>query len=593
MMMLKRSAIILSLSLAACAHAPPAAIAKTEPVSDVQVAQVTVDEAEQVVVPEPKAEKSLNLPKVELTGPLLYQFLLGDVAEQRGQKELAAQIYLELAATTQDPRVARRAAQLAFEARQLDKAVEAFNLWVKLEPDSTQAKQLLLTLLITGGRLEEARPHLAAMLAADPDQAGRTFVQIYPLLAHYPDKDAALKLLRDLAQPYPTVVETHLILAQAAGEAGKGKLALEEVRKARALQPEGEMAVLLEAQLLQKESPQQALDMLKKYVAAHPASGEARLVYARMLLAQNKLAESRTEFKRLLDEHQDNADMAFAVAMLSLELGDLDRAEEALRQALANGKKDASTVYYHLGQVSEARKHDDEALENYHKVKDGEHAYDARLRVVYLLYKGGKLEEARDYLHQTVATNNPQRVQLILVDAQLLRDAKQTEAAYKVLTQGLEILPNHPDLLYEAGMVAEQLAKFDEFEKMMRKVIELKPDHAQAYNALGYSFLDRNVHLEEGMQLVQKASQLAPDDAGIIDSVGWGHYRLGNLSKSLEFLRRAYKSSADPDPEIVAHFGEVLWVQGDKAQAKKLWSEALKLHPDSVPLQAVMKKFLP
>jgi tetratricopeptide (TPR) repeat protein len=293
----------------------------------------------------------------------------------------------------------------------------------------------------------------------------------------------------------------------------------------------------------------------------------------------------------VLDVHPDNADLAFAVAMLSLELGELDQAESELRQALVKGKKDESTVYYYLGQLNEAKKRDDDALQSYRQVIEGEYLFTARIRAAYLLSKAGKLDEAREYLHQTNAQNNQQRVQLLSVEADLLRDSKQPDAAYQVLTQGLEKLPNHPDLLYETAMLAEQLGKHDIFEQMMRKVIEIKPDYAQAYNALGYSLLDRNERIQEGMQLVEKASQLAPDDAGIIDSVGWGHYRLGNFEKSLEFLHRAY--NVNGDPEIAAHLGEVLWVHGDKDQARKVWSEALKAHQDNEVLRATMKKFNP
>ena len=160
-----------------------------------------------------------------------------------------------------------------------------------------------------------------------------------------------------------------------------------------------------------------------------------------------------------------------------------------------------------------------------------------------------------------------------------------------MLTQGLEKLPNHPDLLYDTAMLADQLGKHDAFEQMMRKVIEIKPDYAQAYNALGYSLLDRNERVPEAMLLVEKANQLAPDDAAIIDSLGWAHYRMGNLDKSLEFLHRAY--SANPDPEIAAHLGEVLWVQGGKEQARKVWDDALKSHPENTVLQNTMKKFMP
>lgn len=572
MMILKRSAIILSLLLAACAHAP-------QPV------------VEQVAIPEPEAEKPLNLPKLELTDQMLYEFLLGDVASQRGIPGMAAQIYMRLADSTRDPRVASRAAHLAYDAHEMDKAVEAFKLWLELDPASLEAKQMLSLILIGGGRLDEARPYLVDMLAAYPDRVGHALMRIYPFFAQYPDKSAAFDLLHGLAQPYPRVAEAHLVLAQAAEAAGKREVALEEVRQARALRAEWEMAALFEAQLLQRESPQVALALLKKYLAAYPEANDARLFYARMLLEQKQYAESRTEFQRLLNAHPENAELAFAVAMLSLQMGELEQAESRLRQALAKGKKDEGTVYYYLGQLGEAKNDDEDALQNYRKVQDGEYAYAAHLRAAYLLYKMGKLDEARDYLHQTVAQNNQQRVQVMTIEAQILREAKQPEAAYQVLMQGLEKLPNHPELLYEAAMLADQIGKHEVFEQMMRKVIQLRPDYAQAYNALGYSLLDRNERVQEGMQLVEKANQLAPNDFAIIDSVGWGHYRLGNIPKSLEFLRRAY--NGNPDPEIAAHLGEVLWVQGEKGEAKRVWDDALKSHPDNAVLQEAIKRFLP
>lgn len=572
MITIKRSAIILSLLLVACAHKPQQAI-------------------EPVATPEPQAEKPLNLPKMELTGDILYKFLLADMASQRGMTGMAAQIYMNLAIFTRDPRVASYAAHLAYQARDLDKAVEIYKLWLELEPDSLSARQMLTMTLISGGRLDEARPYLVDMLAAYPDRAGHAFMKIYPFLAPHPDKMAVFNLVSELAQPYPGVAEAHWVLAQAAEAAGKRETALAEVRKARVLRPEMEQAVLVEAQLLKRESPQQTLALLKKYLEAYPDAGEASLLYARTLLEQKQYAQARTQFQRLLKAHPENAELAFTVAMLSMEMGEVEQAEAGLKQALAKGTKDENTVYYYLGQLYEVKKNDREALQNYRKVAGGGYAYAARLRAAYLIGKTGDIGEAREYLHQTAAQNNQQRVQLILVEAQLLRDAKQIEVAYQVLMQEIEKLPNHPDLLYWGAMLAEQIGKHDIFEQMMRKVIQLNPEHAQAYNALGYSLLERNAGVEEGMQLVEKASQLAPNDVAIIDSVGWGHYRMGNISKSLEFLRRAY--DADPDPEIAAHLGEVLWVKGEKDQASRIWQDSLKRHPGNALLQAVMKKFMP
>lgn len=572
MMNLKHSIVIFALLLISCAHA----------------SQQDTGQAEK---PGFDAEKQAELPKQELTEEVLYEYLLGEMALQRDQPELAAQLYLKLANSTRDPRLARYAAHLAFETRQMDKAMAAFNLWLEIEPNSLLAKQALATLLISGGKLDESRPHLKSLLAATTENVGNIFMRIAPMITNYPDKSIAFNLLRDLAQPYPRVAEARWTLAQAAEAAGKHELALEEAQQAYTLRPEWDSAALLNAQLLKSTAPQQALALLKKYLESYPDTKEVRLFYARALMEQKQNQEARTEFQQLLNAYPDNADLAFAVGLLSLDLGELDRGEKELQQALTNKKKDENVVYFYLGQLSEAKKRDEEAMQNYNKVKDGEYNFSARLRMAYLTNKSGKLDDARQILHKTVTKNNQQRVQLAMVEAQILRDAKQFESAYQVLIQGLEKLPNQPVLMYEAAMLADKAGKHDAFEQMMRKLIEIEPDNAQAYNALGYGLLERNERVPEAMKLVEKAYQLAPDDAGIIDSMGFGYYRSGNLSKSLEFLRRAY--AANPDPEIAAHLGEVLWVQGEKEQAKKMWSDALIANPGSTVLQLVIKKFTP
>ena len=222
---------------------------------------------------------------------------------------------------------------------------------------------------------------------------------------------------------------------------------------------------------------------------------------------------------------------------------------------------------------------------------EGEFAFHARLRMAYLLVKANKLNDAREILQQTESKNSQQQAQLVLTEGQILRDAKQYDLAFKVLLLGLDKLPDQPDLLYEAAMVADKLGKLGTVEEMLRKLIKIAPEHAHAYNALGYAFLERNVRLDEAMKLVEAAHQLAPDDATIMDSVGWGYYRMGDLAKSLTFLKRAY--AANPDPEIAAHLGEVLWMQGEKEQAKKVWIDAQKSNPDNMVLQEAMKKFIP
>lgn len=584
-----RKLILLPLLLGACAQVPQKSVDASA--NATKPAETLSDPVAGADVDLTQESAKLDLPNVALDGDLLYQFLLGDIALQRGRPELAAQSYLELAKKTRDPRVARRAAQLAYETRQMDKSVEAFGLWQELEPSAPVAKQMLVSLLISGGKFQEARPYVDQLIASSPKNAGGAFMLLQSLLVRAPDKSVALDWIVDVTHPYPNLAEAHWAVAQVAVTAGKKDLALSEIHQAVKLRPEWDMAAMFEVQLLLPTEPAKSLDLLQKYSAAYPNNKDVRLFYARTLLDQKRYAEAREQFQKLLAADPDNAELAFAVALLSLQMGELGRAEKELQETLAHGKKDADTVRYYLGQLNEAKKDDATALVQYHQVLEGDYVYSARMREAFLLNKAGKLNEARAVLKSAQVTDEQQQVSLILVDAQMLRDAKQYDTSYQVLSDALKTFPNQQQLMFEVAMAADKLGKNEVFEQTLRKLLQVAPDHAQAYNALGYSFLERNVRVEEGMKLVEKAYQIEPDDAAIIDSVGWGYYRLGKLDKSAEYLRRAFASN--PDPEIAAHLGEVLWTQGNKDEAKKIWHEAMKANPENDVLRSVVKKFIP
>ena len=581
-----RKLILLPLLLSACAQVP-----RSGDEASVKPIESSAEQTESTEGEKNQALPQLNLPGVSMDGHMLYEFLLGDIAEQRGRPDLAAQAYLEMAKATRDPRVARRAAQLAFESRQMDKSLESFRLWQELEPSAPLANQMLISLLLSGGKYQEAKPQAEHMRADVPKAAGNVFIFLHSLLVNAPDKNIALDWLSEVAKPYPKVAEAHWAVAQIAAAANKKELALTEIHQAVKLRPEWDMAAMFEVQLLLPKEPGRALSLLQGFSEAHPDNKDVRLYYARALLEQKHYAESREQFQKLLAADPGNSEMAFAIALLSMQLGELERAEKELQETLARGKKDADTVHYYLGQLDEAKKDDVAALAQYLQVQNGDYVYAAHLREAYLLNKAGKLNEALDALGSAPVTDEQQRLTRVLIEAQMLRDAKQYGPSYKVLLEALKLSPNQPQLLFETAMAADKLGKTEIFEQTLRKLLQLAPDDAQAYNALGYSYLDRNVRLEEGMQLVEKAYQLVPDDAAITDSVGWGYYRLGKLDKSAEFLRRAF--AADPDPEIAGHLAEVLWAKGNKEEAKKIWQDAMKANPENDALRALVKRFAP
>ncbi len=566
--------ICASLLVSACAQTPKATLK-----ADVQ---------------EPEAAQTapaMQLPNVELSSELLYGFLLSEIAAQRGEDAIAVEGSSSLAQKTRDPRLAMRAAHMAIQTGRIDKAIESIRIWQEADPNSPMATRMLASALLRTGRIEEARDELVKVLDGDKEHVEQNLIQTYQMLASYPDKAAALSIMRDIAASYPEKAESHWAVAQMSRYAGEDELALSEVRSARNIRPEWDMAASLEAQILQKKAPQESLEILRAYIKKYPDASELRLQYARLLLEQKQFESSRDQFQILSDDNPENPDMAYAIALISLQMNDLPRAEKQLQLSLEKGKSDQDTVQYYLGQLAEAKKNDEEALAHYRQVAAGENLFSAQIRVVYLLSKTGRRDEADQYLNDIQPANDDQRIKLVLVEANILRMANRYPEAYQMLKKNLEVYPENPELLYETAMMAEKNDEFENFESLMRKLIDLDPGRAHAYNALGYSLMERNVRLPEAMELVRKAVQLAPDDAAIIDSLGWGYFLTGNQDESLKQLRHAF--SMNPDPEIAAHLGEVLWVSGQKDEAKKIWQDSKKDNPDNAVLETVIKRFLP
>ena len=210
-------------------------------------------------------------------------------------------------------------------------------------------------------------------------------------------------------------------------------------------------------------------------------------------------------------------------------------------------------------------------------------------RRAQILARQGRLDEARQAIRNVPERKPEDARQKLLTEAQVLRDHQQPEQAYQLLTEELKKDPDDEGLLYDAAMAAERLDRMDEMERLMRRLIELNPDAAHAYNALGYSLADRNLRLPEARQLIEKAVQLSPDDSFIQDSLGWVHFRMGNVREARKILEAAYKKR--PDPEIAAHLGEVLWVQGHHDEARRIWRDGLRQDMDNETLQKTLKRF--
>lgn len=532
-----------------------------------------------------------KLPAQDLTGQMLYEFLYGEIAAQRGNPALAAQTFLELSKRTRDPRVARRAVEIANFARMPELALESARVWHDADPASAQALQALTILLVSAKRVDEAEPFVAKLLAIDANAPANGFTQLPRLLSANPDPQANLRVVRRLAERYPNLPQARLAVSQVAAAANDEALALAEVRRAAELRPDWEFAVMYEAQLLQRRAPAEAVKRLAAFLEKHPDARDVRLGHARMLVLDKRLPEARTAFESILKRFPKDIDAIYAVGLLAFQVKEYAIAEANMKRLLELGFRDANSVRFTLAQIAEEQKNWAGAIQWYDAIQQGDQVLPARMRTANAIAKQGKLAEARGYLRGLKVRDEPQRVQLLVAESQLLREANLHREAFDLLGQALQKTPDQPELLYDHALTAEKLDRFDVLESSLKRLIQLKPDHAHAYNALGYSYADRNVRLPEAKQLIDKALEIAPTDFYIIDSLGWVLYRMGDLKGAARELRRAWEGR--PDGEIGAHLGEVLWALGERDEARRIWQEALKSSPENDTLQKTLKRFAP
>ncbi|MCS6786009.1 MAG: tetratricopeptide repeat protein [Thiobacillaceae bacterium] len=542
------------------------------------------------VRPAATAEASVGAPaRQELTAQILYQYLLGEIAAQRGELAVAAEAMLDLAVKTRDARIAQRATELAIFARRPAQALRAAQLWVEREPNSARARQTYISLLLGAGRLNDARPQLEAFLRLG--ELGAGFLQLPQLLLRHQDKQAVLTLMSELAAAYPSLPEASLALAQVAWHAAQSERALTAVDEALRLRPGWESAALFKGQILQRRGEDEAVAYWQGFLARHPDARQVRQLLARQLARMGRFAAARAHFEVLHAQDPAQVEHLVALGLMAQQMSDWAAAERYYLQALDSAQGDADQLRLYLGQVAEAQRRHDQALKWYLAVGEGRHYLDARMRAAVLLGKLGRIDEGRRVLAALPAESEAERVQLIQTEAQMLREAKDYQAMFDLLSRALEAMPDSPELLYDRAMAAERLNRLDVLEQDLRRLIALKPDHAHAYNALGYTLADRTERIAEAIELLEVALKLAPDDPFILDSMGWALFKARRLNEAIDYLRRAYSLRADP--EIAAHLGEALWVRGDREEARRIWQGSLREHPDNESLRETVGRLLP
>jgi tetratricopeptide (TPR) repeat protein len=551
-----------------------------------------------------------------LDAGLFYQLLLAELDLRNGDAGAAYARFIDVARRTRDEALFRRSVEVALQARSGDQALAAARAWRQAQPDSLDAVRFELQILAVLNRGAEMAEQIRALLARTPAAERAGVIAALPRMTQRAaDKKAMAAQLDKALEPYldAPATRTAARVASARGWwlADDSARALQGAQRAAADDPGAGAAALLALDLIAKEPAAEKL--VTAYLAQPRAEAGVRLAYVRWLSGAQRYVEAESQLRAVTRDQPALPGPWLSLGALQLELRQPRDAEASLQQflqlganptampAAAGGDDDEddadgnasveagrTQAWLMLAQAAEMRGDNKAAATWLDKIDDPQRALEVQTRRATLLAKQGKLREARALVQQVPERRPEDARAKLIAESQVLREVKRWPDAHAVLAGAAQRFPDDVDLLYEQAMMAEKLTRLDEMERVLRRVIELKPDHHHAYNALGYSLAERNLRLPEARELIAKALELAPGDPFITDSLGWVEYRLGNPTQALVHLKRAYASR--PDVEIAAHLGEVLWTLGQRDEARRVWREGRARDADNEVLRETLAR---
>lgn len=521
-----------------------------------------------------------------------YHVLAAELAGQRGQSEIAAQEYIKALRLAPSLELAERATQVTAYAGQVELAMEAATEWVRLAPEKLEPRIILMRVAVALGQASEATDHALFIVDHHPKGKRQAFIDISHALAGEVGKpDAALAVMEGLREEFSESAELEYSTALLALKLEDFEVALASISRALALRDEWAEAMLLKSTaLLRLGQTAEAINNVNAADLDESQQIKLHLSFARLLLQQELGEPAADQYQRVLELDDEQPEALYAMGILRLNMGDMDAAYGYFLTLFEEVGAKTDTAAYYLGGIEESREQYAEALGWYEQVKEGDRYLDASQRRAFVLFKLGRLDEARASLQKLRDAQPDMAVQFYLAEGELLYEARLLEEAMALYNEGLEFYPDEIDLLYGRSLIAEQLGRLTLSERDLRRILELEPGDARGLNALGYILANHTQRYEEALELITQALAQTPDDAAVIDSMGWVHFRLGDLDTALEYLSRAYDRM--PDPEVAAHLGEVLWEMGRQEQAQDILEQALQDDPENAVLRDTIKRLI-
>jgi tetratricopeptide (TPR) repeat protein len=518
---------------------------------------------------------------------VMYRVFSAELLGNKGDLEGAVSEYLEAALESNDPDIARRATRVAFAAQTWMQAAMAADRWALLAPDNADAHESSAVAKLITGDYVGAEVHIERLLDLATDRT-EIWAKITTMLGRSPNPEKAAATLDRVMAGRGEVDDADALYARSqlavrSGDFKKAFALAEQAAEADSQRVDiltwaGRLALNLNESKL-------GMNYIRRAWELEPKDHDLALAYADLLSRNGDKQRSR-EIVRGLEQTPD-----IMLTRILYEINDDNTAEaQALYDELdTTDFEDHNEKAFFQAQAAEALSKRSEAIKFYGRVKGGENLLPAAIRRAELLAMNGELATARAELEVLREHDNETFVEESwMAEARVLRQAGDLGAAMQTLGMALEQLAFSISIRYAHALLAAELGEVAVAEKDLRIILAEQPDNAAALNALGYTLADQTDRFEEAEELIRAAYTLSPDEASIVDSMGWISFKLGRLAESEEFLRRAWE--LDGNPEIAAHLGEVLWLRGKTDEAKEVWRAGMEVDDQNKPLIETVKR---
>lgn len=525
----------------------------------------------------------------EISPEVLYLLMTAEIAGQRNQYGIALEGYLQAAKKVDDARIAERAAKIGLFLKDTKKTDEAVSLWLKQDSSNLTARKIAALSALKGNDELRAAEHLNKMLEDDPAGFESTLLELTQALGKDGKADFVFNVLEYVAEEHPEQAVVYFVQALLAGQLNKGDIVEQKVDKALLLQPDWDRALILHAQVsAQNGRFEQARNSLEKVLEKSPENNKIRKMLGQVLMKTEALDDAVATYQSVLKTEPEDGESQFAIALIYLQQQKEKEAVRLLKKLVNKPGWDAQASFY-IGRIEFKNEQYESALTWFDKVTQGPYQYDSAMAAVSVLLSQRKFAEAEQRLIVLKARFPKQRANIILLTTELYSEQKEYEKAFELLSDGLIDFPGHRDLLYTRALIAEKLERLDLLETDLKEILLKYPDDAAVLNALGYTLVDRTERYDEAAVYLNKALQLKPDEPVIMDSMGWLRFKQGQTAEALKLLRAAYEKQ--PENEIAAHLAEVLWVLGERDEARNIFIEAFIKAPEDEYLLKFLQRF--